>query len=132
MAVLESGCKKTVCRGKWLTWYLELPPEDDEKQVIERKSNVSFRFGDSEEIKATKSVKIPARILGHCTSIKAEVVIKDVPLLLSKKAMKDAKPNLDFVNDKIEVLNSDLDIVCTTSGYYCIPIFSIKHKSQLP
>ena len=46
--------------------------------MIERKSDVSFRFGDSEEIKAIKSAEIPARIVGHCTSIKAEVATKDI------------------------------------------------------
>ena len=69
--------------------------------MIERKSDASFRFGDSEEIKAIKIVEIPARIVGHCTSIKAEVVSEDAPLLLSKKAMEDAEVNIDFVNDKI-------------------------------
>ena len=92
--------------------------EDDKKQVIERKSDASFRFGDSEEIKAIKSVEIPARIVGHCTSIKAEVVSKDIPLLLSKKAMKYAKVNIDFVGDKIEIFGYDLDIIYSTSGHY--------------
>ena len=45
---------------------------------------------NSEEIKAIKKAEIRARIVGHCTSIEAEVVSKDIPLLLSKKAMKDA------------------------------------------
>ena len=67
--------------------------------MIERKNDASSRFGDSEEIKAIKSVEIPARMVGHCTSIKAEVVRKDVSLLLSRKAMKDAKVNIDFVNN---------------------------------
>ena len=44
------------------------------KQMIERKSDTSFRFGDGGEIKAIKSVEIPASIVGHCMSIKAEVV----------------------------------------------------------
>ena len=72
-------------------------------------------------------MEIPARIFGHCTSIKADVVSKDIPLLLSKKAMKDAKVNIDFVNNKIEIFGIDLDIFCSTSGHYCIPIFSFKH-----
>ena len=71
IAALDSGCTKTVCREKWLTWYLGLLLEDDKKQVIERKSDASFRFGNSEEIKDVKSVEIPARIVGHCTSIKS-------------------------------------------------------------
>ena len=117
MAVLDSGCTKTVCGEKWLTQYLELLPEDDKKQVTERKSDASFRFGNSEEIKTIKSVEIPARIVGHCTSTKAEVVSKDIPLLLSKKAMKDAKVNTDFVNNKIEIFGSDLYTICSTSGH---------------
>ena len=44
------------------------------KQMIERKSDTSFRFGDGGEIKAIKSVEIPASIVAHCMSIKAEVV----------------------------------------------------------
>ena len=117
MAVLDSECTKTIYGENWLTQYLELLQEDDKKQLIERKSDPSFRFGDSEEIKAIKSVKIPARIVGHCTSIKSEVVSKDIPLLLSKKAIKDAKVNIGFVNDKTEILGSDLDIICSTSGH---------------
>ena len=66
---------KTVCREKWLTRCLELLPEDENKQVIERISDVSVRFGDNEEIKAIKSVEIPARIVGNCASIKTEVVV---------------------------------------------------------
>ena len=44
-----------LCGDKWLTRYLELLQEDDKKQVIERKSDASFRFGDNKEIKAIKS-----------------------------------------------------------------------------
>ena len=72
-------------------------------------------------------MEIPIRIVGHCMSIKAEVVSKDIPLLSIKKAMKDAEVNLDFVNDKMEIFGSDLDIICNTSGHYYIPIFSFEH-----
>ena len=61
-----------------------------------RRSDGSFRFGDSEEIKAIESVEIPVKIIGHCTSFRAELVSKDIPLLLNKKAMKDTKVNINF------------------------------------
>ena len=41
--------------------------------------------------------------------------------------MKDAKANIDFVGDKIEIFGSDLDIICSTSRHYCILVFSFKH-----
>ena len=72
-------------------------------------------------------MEIPARIVGHCKGIKVEAVSKDIPLLLSKKAMKDAKVNIDFIKDKIEIFGSELDIICSKSGHYFIPIFSFKH-----
>ena len=50
--------------------------EDGKKRVIKRKSGVSYTFGDIEEKQTIKSVEIPARIVGNCTSIKAEVVRK--------------------------------------------------------
>ena len=103
-------------REKRLTQYLELLLEDNKKQVIERKSDASFRFEDSEEIKANKSVEIPARIVGLCTSIRAKVASKGILFLLSNKAMKD----------KVEVFGSDLVIICSTSGHYCIPTFCIQ------
>ena len=36
MVVLDYLDSKTVSGGKWLTRYLELFPEDDKKQVIEK------------------------------------------------------------------------------------------------
>ena len=45
-------------------------------------------------------MEIRARIVRHCTSIKAEVVSKDIPLLLSKKAMKDFKVHIDLLTIK--------------------------------
>ena len=86
MAVRDSGCTKTVCGRE-----------------------ASFRFGDSKEIKVIKSVEIPARIVGHFTDIKAEVVGKDIPLLLSRKAVKDAKDakvHIDVFNDKTYSCNT--------------------------
>ena len=68
-----------------------------------RETDVSFRSRDSEEIKAIKSVEIKARKVGHCTSIKIEVVSKDILLLVSKKAMKDAKVDIDFITNKTEI-----------------------------
>ena len=54
-------------------------------------------------------MEIPARIVGHFTSIKAEVVGKDIPLLLSRKAVKDAKyakVHIDVFNDKTYSCNT--------------------------
>ena len=41
--------------------------------------------------------------------------------------MKDAKIHIDFVNNKIEIFGSGLNITCRTSGHYCIPTISLKY-----
>ena len=51
MAVLDSGCTKTVCGEKWLQNYLEFLPTDETNNLKEKSESI-FRFGDSEEIKA--------------------------------------------------------------------------------
>ena len=68
-------------------------------------------------------MEIPARIVGHCTGVKTEVVSKAILLLLSKKAIEDAKVNIDFVNNKIEIFSSGLDIICSMSRIIIHPCF---------
>ena len=41
--------------------------------------------------------------------------------------MKDAKVNIDFVNNKIEIFGSGLDIICSMSGHYYIPMFLFRY-----
>ena len=43
-------------------------------------------------------MEIPVKIVEHCTNSRAELLSKDIPLLLNKKAMKDAEVNINFLN----------------------------------
>ena len=55
------------------------------------------------------SQKRPARIADQGVTITADIIDCDLPLLLSKEAMKTARAKLDFVNDKINILGKDID-----------------------
>ena len=46
----------------------------------------------------------------------------DLPLLLSKEAMKKADTKIDFQTDKVNILGKDMEIRFTLSGHYAIPI----------
>ena len=46
----------------------------------------------------------------------------DLPLLLSKEAMKRANTQIDFASDKINILGRDVQVIFSTSGHYCMPI----------
>ena len=51
-----------------------------------------------------------------------DVISNDLPLLLSKEAMKRANTQIEFASDKINILGRDLQVIFSTSGHYCIPI----------
>ena len=49
----------------------------------------------------------------------------DIPLLLSKEAMKKAKTQIDFQEDKINMFGKKVEIYFTSTGQYC---FKLKSK----
>ena len=54
--------------------------------------------------------------------IRTDVIDTDLPLLLSKSAMKKANRKFDFSNDTINMLDQKVNIVFTSSGHYAVPI----------
>ena len=71
---------------------------------------------------------IPARIGNEDIMIKTDVIENDLPLLLSKEAMKKSDVKIDFARDKVNLLSQNVDIVFTSSGHYAI---SISRTEQL-
>ena len=121
-AVLDSGCTKNVCGKTWLDSYLNTLTEKDAQKVLEESSSSSFRFGDGNSKTVNKSVTIPARIGNQDIMIKTDVIDSDLPLLLSKEAIKKGDVKIDFARDKVSFLNQNVDIVFTSSSHYAIPI----------
>ena len=56
------------------------------------------------------------------------MVDSEIPLLLSKAAMKKAGSKLDFYHDTVTMLGENVKRSFTESGHYCIPI---SNKNQL-
>ena len=54
--------------------------------------------------------------------IRANVFESGIPLLLSKDSMKKAKIKLDLENDQPEIFGEIINLDCTSSGHYCIPL----------
>ena len=121
-AVLDCACSSTVCGENWLAGYLaSLEPQDREK-VVRAPGEKVFKFGGGEKLKSKGAYHIPAEIAGRSVSIKTDVVESDIPLLLSKDAMKKAKVKLDLENDTARIFDVDISLNHTSSGHYCVPI----------
>ena len=78
---------------------------------------------------------MPADISGKKIFIRTEVVECDLPLLLSKEAMKRANTSIDFSTDTVIILGSTQKLLFTSSGHYCVPlghhIFAVEEDSSM-
>ena len=81
-----------------------------------------FKFGGGEKRVSQSALTIPATLAGKSVLINTDVVDSDIPLLLSKDAMKEVKVKLDLVNDTAEILGVEVSLNLTSSGHYCLPI----------
>ena len=117
-AALDSCCSSTVAGNNWFEMYMEELSEE-EKKVVEGpfESGKVFRFGNDGKLESLGQYKIPAKIIGQPVMITTDIVSSDIPMLLSKKAMKAAKIKLDFAMDELEAFGKKIPIRCSSSGH---------------
>ena len=120
--MLDSACSSTVCGREWLNSYLNSLNEDKLKFIKKCPSQKVFKFGGGTKLISEGQYILPAQIAGKRVNIRTDVVNSDIPLLLSKDAMKKACVKLDLETDTAEIMGTQINLNCTTSGHYCIPI----------
>ena len=54
--------------------------------------------------------------------IKTDVIEADIPLLLSKNAMKAANTVIDFQSDRVNMFGKQINLQFTSTGHYVIPL----------
>ncbi|MEL6943457.1 MAG: hypothetical protein AAFO82_12375 [Bacteroidota bacterium] len=121
-AVIDSGCTSTVCGFGWLDDFLEKLSDYEYSNIKEEPSTVTFTFGDGVAVKSVKRITIPCVIGNLRGTITTDVVNTNIPLLLSKKSMKRAGMVLDFANDSLRIRESVVNLNCTSSGHYILPL----------
>ena len=105
MAVIDSGCAKTVCGQVWLDCYSQFLSNEDQQSVREEKSETSFGFGNGKVLKSIKCVTLPTFFANKTVLLSTEIIENDIPLLLRKDAMKKTKTYIDFSKDKIIIFD---------------------------
>ena len=125
-AVLDSACSSTVCGKQWLEVYTQSLDEEHRQKITQVGSSKVFRFGGGTRLQSEGQYTLPACIAGTNVKIQTDVVSSDIPLLLSRDAMKKAKTKLDLVNDCAEILGREVVLNCTSSGHYIVPILPEK------
>ena len=120
--VLDSACSSTVCGEICLENYLNALDHEDRRKIKRSIGKKSFKFGGGEHLKSKWEYNVPAVIAGKEVTIKTDVVESDIPLLLSRQAMKTAGVKMDLESDTAKIFDKDIVLNLATSGHYCIPI----------
>ena len=90
-AVMDTACTKTVAGEKWFKKYTSNLTEKARKEIWTYPSNASFKFSDGRKVQALKRVVFPLLTAGKHCKIGAEIVVQNIPLLLSKSSLKSAE-----------------------------------------
>ena len=128
-AILDSGCRVTVCSRLWYACFIESLPIDLKQEIVEKDSSTCFKFGDGAVIPSMVRSMIPAAINGMKINIQTEVIDNEIPLLLSKEAMKRANTILYFETDSVTMFGMNFPLDFTSSGHYMIHIHPSFPKS---
>ena len=121
-AVLDTGCINTVCGSVWLERYLDMLPDSERAKILEESSQKSFTFGDGATVSSLKRVTLPCLIGGYRSTLVTDVVKCNIPLLMSKTAMKRAKMCIDFESDSAIISGNNVSLQCASSGHYILPL----------
>ena len=124
-AALDTGCTTSVAGENWLRIYLESLPTSCSKLVRGPFSSEKwFKFGNEGMLKSKCKYVLPAEIGDNSVMIEVDIIDSDIPLLLSKEAMKKAKMKIDLEDDTAIVLGKRITLDTTSAGHYVIPLLS--------
>ena len=126
-AVLDCGANKTVCGRKWFNTFVESLTGPERFNIKTTTGTYPYKFGDGAIAMSTGSVILPAILGGQKVGISTDIVEKDIPLLLSREAMKKARMSINFKNDTAQVFNTQVHLNITKSGHYTVPLTPHTH-----
>ena len=122
MAILDSGCAKTVCGKAWYNAYVDTLSVQD-RQYLKKVSSVGkFRFGDGQIYTSLFEITLPFYINDTRHFLSTDVVSCDVPLLLSRESLEKANAIINFQSGEVMFLGQQIRVVVTRSGHYCLPL----------
>ena len=117
-AALDTCCSSTVSGKVWLDIYLKSLDETKRGEVRgPLPSNKVFKFGNNGRLLSQGAYKIPVTLAKTDVLLEMDVVESDLPLLLSKKAMKKAQMKIDLAGDTVTAFGNTEKLLTTTGGH---------------
>jgi len=94
--VLDSACSSTVCGINWFNDYISLLDDVDRKAIVKESGKRVFQFGGGTRLKSLGQYMLPSYVVGKRVLVKTDVVSSEIPMLLSKTAMKGMKVKMNY------------------------------------
>ena len=131
-AALDTCCTTTVAGQNWIKIYLDSLSDESRKLVKgPMPSDKHFKGVNQGIMTALEKYIIPAEIGENAVMIEVDIVEADIPMLLSKTAMKNAKMVIHMDQDYAEVLGKTISLNTTSAGHYVIPLLKRKAKCEV-
>ena len=121
-AILDSGASSTVAGKVWVDCYVDGLSSQMQESVTYHDSINSFKFGSGKVFPSLYRVKLPAVIGDEQIFIETDVVDSDIPMLLSKEAMKKANTRINFKDNTVNMFGYKQNVLVTSSGHYAVPL----------
>ena len=122
-AALDTCCTTSVAGENWLKIYLESLPKDFKDKVEgPYEGEKWFQFGNQGVLKSKAKYILPATLGSKNIMIEVEIISSDIPMLLSKSAMKKAGMIIYLSEDAVQVFNEKMTLNTTSAGHYVIPL----------
>ena len=128
--VLDSACSSTVCGINWFNDYISLLDDVDRKAIVKESGKRVFQFGGGTRLKSLGQYMLPSYVVGKRVLVKTDVVSSEIPMLLSKTAMKGMKVKMNYETDTADILGKHVNLNCTSSGHYCLPITKSAQEDE--
>ena len=77
----------------------------------------TFRFGNRRSLPSLGTYIIPAWIAGKACKIRMDLIASDIPLLISKKAMRKAEVKIDLASYLITWKGTEVRAIKTSAGH---------------
>ena len=122
-ALLDSCCSANVMGKQWKDVFIDAMSDEDRNEIRHFKGGTGFRFGGEPTVRSTEKIEFPCYVLGERSTMIADVVDRDIPLLISKPEMKARGFILDFNNETLTVNGKSHVLQTTSTGHFKIPLW---------
>ena len=111
---------ENVSGEKWFLNFMKCLDDTVLNKVQVIPSRKLFKFGDDRTVYSKYKATILAKIGKTECYIQTEIVNEKIPLLLSKSSLKKADTYINIKDDKVQMLDQDINVCMSTNGHYAV------------